>query len=57
MGITVSPPYDRRVGDVLNEVAGLYKASLRWYWRLLAGIISLATIIDATFQVLSYLHR
>ena len=44
------------IRKLLEGAIALYKASLKWYWRLLAGIIALATLISAAFQVLSYLR-
>jgi hypothetical protein len=39
-----------------KELMALQKASLKWYWRLLAVIVAISAVVGATFQVLNYLQ-
>ena len=54
MSISMASEPDPKVREHLGDLLAIQKASLRWYWRLLAGIVALATVTSATFQVLSY---
>jgi len=40
-----------------KEGLELYKASLKWYWRLLAVTIAVATIAGAIFEGLSFFYK
>ncbi len=42
---------------LLEELSGLYKASLRWYWRAIALTVAIATVVSAIFQVLIFLDK
>ena len=42
--------------EQLSELIGLYKASLKWYWRTLAFTVTAASIVSAVYQVLNYYH-
>lgn len=48
---------DFRARARLEDIYALQQASLRWYWRLLAFIVALATVVSAVFQTLSYFIR
>ena len=39
-----------------RELLALQKASLKWYWRLLAVIVAISAAVGATFQVLNYIQ-
>lgn len=48
---------DPKVAEHLGDLVALQQASLRWYWRLIAGIVALATVVSAVFQTLNYFIR
>ena len=45
---------DQQLRDSLNEILELKRASLKWYWRLIAAIVTISTVVSAVFQVISY---
>lgn len=47
-------PPDPKVVERIETLIALQKASLSWFWRSLAIIVSLATIAGAVFEILSY---
>ena len=50
----VSYTGDPNIPKYLEQIVALSRASLRWYWRLIAIIVLLATVTSAIFQCLSY---
>ncbi len=44
----------RRLTDTVKHLGAIYEASLKWRWRLLAIIVTIASVISATFQALSF---
>jgi len=48
---------DPNISKYLEQLAALQQASLRWYWRLIAIVVALATVISAIFQALNYCIR
>ena len=42
---------------ILTELSGLYKATLKWYWRVIALTVAAASVVGATFQVLNFCIR
>ncbi len=44
----------QRLNETIKHLGTIYEASLKWHWRLLAIIVSIATVIGAIFQVLSF---
>jgi len=48
---------DKKVTEPLNELVRQVQLSLSWYWLFLAIIATTASVICATFQVLSYFCR
>lgn len=43
------------IRNKLDDLGLLQRASLTWYWRLLAIVVSISSIVAAIFQMLSYL--
>lgn len=43
--------------DNLSSLVALEKASLKWYWRTLAIIATISTLVCAVISVLSYVTR
>jgi len=56
MNIILGPRPDLYLREQTKELANLVKASLRFRWRFLAVIATLATCVSAAFQVLNYFH-
>lgn len=48
---------DPNIPKYLERQVALAEASLKWYWRLIAIIVVLATVTSAVFQCLSYFCR
>ncbi len=48
---------DSKVRERLEDLVALTRASLSWHWRLLAIIVTLATVVSVIFQALSYFYR
>lgn len=51
----ISRAPDPRVAERLEALITLQQASLKWHWRTLAIIVSVATIASAVVQVLNYM--
>ena len=45
---------DPKVREQLGDLVSLQKSSLKWYWRAIAIIVAIATVISAVFQMLNY---
>ena len=45
---------DPKVRERLEDLIALQRASMKWYWRSLAIIVTLAAVFSAIFQALSY---
>jgi len=48
---------DPRVAERLADLVTFQQASLRWYWRTIAIIVAVATVVSAIFQMLNYFIR
>ena len=46
----------RKLGAIIEHLGTIYEASLKWRWRLLAIIVTIASVISAIFQVLNFLY-
>ncbi len=44
----------RRLTDTVKHLGAIYEAGLKWRWRLLAIIVTIASVISAVFQALSF---
>lgn len=40
--------------SALQDLVTLAEASSKWYWRILAVVVTIASVVAATFQVLTY---
>ena len=40
--------------SALNDLVTLAEAGSKWYWRILAVVVTIASVVAATFQVLTY---
>ena len=45
---------DPKVAERLAQLVELEAAGLKWYWRTLAFLATLGTILSAVFQILNY---
>lgn len=46
----------RNLGATIKHLGAIYEASLKWRWRLLAIIVTIASVISAIFQVLNFFN-
>jgi len=47
---------DPRVGESLGALLAMQQARERWFWRVIGGLVSVATLTSAVVSVLSYLR-
>lgn len=50
-------PGEAETYEEIKRLGTIYEASLKWHWRLLAIIVTIASVVSATFQVLNFCYR
>ena len=48
---------DPKLREAVENLVALTRASGSWYWRSLAIIVTIAAVVSAIFQTLSYFCR
>lgn len=44
------------IREELKRLGKIYEASLKWHWRLLAIVVTIASVVSAIFQVLNFYY-
>ena len=42
---------------LLENLISLQKAGLKWYWRSLAIIVTIASVVSAIYQILNFYYK
>lgn len=55
-GIVETADEIRRLGEIIKHLGQIYEASLKWRWRLLAIVVTIASVVSAVFQALNFFY-